>query len=137
MPEADIILAECAVYLAQAAKSVRVYKGYNAAKALVKNEQAYPVPIHIRNAPTTLMKNLNYGKDYSYEPSFAHPIHQTFLPPELQHLRFLQPDDSFEGKKIDFIKLEEWERRYGRWEGRNRLESHVAKMQDDIQAPST
>lgn len=64
MPESDCILAECAVYLAEAKKSVRVYKAYNAVKALVREEQAYPVPLHIRNAPTTLMKKLDYGKEY-------------------------------------------------------------------------
>lgn len=64
MPECDCILAQCAVHLAEAPKSVRVYKAYNAAKALVNNERAYPIPLHIRNAPTRLMKDLGYGKEY-------------------------------------------------------------------------
>lgn len=50
--------------LAESPKSVRVYKGYNAAKALVRDSEAYPVPLHIRNAPTGLMKQLGYGRDY-------------------------------------------------------------------------
>ena len=51
----------------------------------------YPVPLHIRNAPTKLMKNLDYGKEYRYEPRFAHPVHQEFLPPELRTTRFVSP----------------------------------------------
>ena len=64
MPECDCILAQCAVYLAEAKKSIRVYAAYNKVKALVKTEQAYPVPLHIRNAPTGLMRKLDYGKGY-------------------------------------------------------------------------
>ncbi len=50
--------------LAESPKSVRIYKAYNAAKALVRDSEAYPVPLHIRNAPTGLMKQLGYGRDY-------------------------------------------------------------------------
>lgn len=122
MPECDCILAHCIVYLAEAPKSIRTYAGYGKAKALVKEEQAYPVPLHIRNAPTKLMKSLGYGKEYLYEPSFAHPVHQTFLPPELESSVFLQADDDVTNKNVDEEKLKDWEDVHGkRWEGRDRL----------------
>lgn len=82
-PECDCILAQAVVHLAEAPKSVRVYKAYGEAKSLVKGEQNYPVPLHIRNAPTKLMKQLDYGKEYRYEPNYAHPVLQEFLPPEV------------------------------------------------------
>ena len=66
MPEGGIVLAEIAVYLAQAPKSNAIYTGYNAARREVREGDNPPVPLHIRNAPTTLMKNLGYGKGYDY-----------------------------------------------------------------------
>ena len=65
-PEGELALAECVIYLAIAAKSNAVYKAFNAAKALVKADGSRPVPLHLRNAPTRLMKDLDYGKDYRY-----------------------------------------------------------------------
>ena len=65
-PEGELALAECVVYLAVAAKSNAVYKAFNSARAFVKNDGTRPVPMHLRNAPTKLMKELDYGKDYRY-----------------------------------------------------------------------
>jgi putative ATPase len=65
-PEGELALAECVIYLAIAPKSNAVYKAFNAAKTLVKKDGSRPVPMHLRNAPTRLMKDLNYGKDYRY-----------------------------------------------------------------------
>jgi putative ATPase len=65
-PEGELTLAQCVVYLAVAPKSNAVYKAYNAARALVKQEGTRPVPLHLRNAPTKLMKTLDYGRDYRY-----------------------------------------------------------------------
>jgi putative ATPase len=65
-PEGELALAECLVYLAVAAKSNAVYKAFNAAKAFVKKDGTRPVPMHLRNAPTSLMKQLDYGKGYRY-----------------------------------------------------------------------
>jgi putative ATPase len=65
-PEGELALAECVVYLAVAPKSNAVYKAYNEAKAFVKKDGSRPVPMHLRNAPTQLMKNLDYGKGYRY-----------------------------------------------------------------------
>ncbi|MBC7619602.1 MAG: replication-associated recombination protein A [Candidatus Saccharibacteria bacterium] len=65
-PEGELALAECVIYLAIAPKSNAIYKAFNAAKALVKKDGSRPVPLHLRNAPTRLMKDLSYGKDYRY-----------------------------------------------------------------------
>lgn len=126
MPECDCILAHCIVYLAEAPKSIRVYQAYGMAKSLVNSEQAYPVPIHIRNAPTKLMKNLGYGKEYVYEPSYAHPVYQEFLPSELKGKKFLHDEEDLSHKTVDFGKLAEWESQKGQaWIGREKLEAAV------------
>ena len=65
-PEGELALAECVIYLAVAAKSNAVYMAYNEAKAFIQEDGTRPVPLHIRNAPTKLMKNLGYGKEYRY-----------------------------------------------------------------------
>lgn len=65
-PEGELALAECVVYLAVAPKSNAVYKAFNAVRAFVKRDGTRPVPLHLRNAPTPLMKSLDYGKDYRY-----------------------------------------------------------------------
>ncbi|MDB5891025.1 MAG: recombination factor protein RarA [Polaromonas sp.] len=65
-PEGELALAECVIYLAVAPKSNAVYKAFNAARALVRKDGTRPVPLHLRNAPTKLMKELDYGKDYRY-----------------------------------------------------------------------
>ncbi len=81
-PEGELALAEATIYLAVAAKSNAVYQAYNAARDFIKADGTRPVPLHIRNAPTALMKNLGYGKDYRYahdEPE-AYSAGQTYLP---------------------------------------------------------
>ncbi len=92
-PEGELALAECVVYLAVAPKSNAVYKAFNAAKAFVKNDTTRPVPLHLRNAPTKLMKQLNYGKDYRYahdeEGGFA--AGERYLPEGMPEQRFYQP----------------------------------------------
>ncbi|GAA5926622.1 ssDNA-dependent ATPase MGS1 [Sporobolomyces koalae] len=134
MPECDCILAQVVVALAESPKSIRTYAAYKAAKSLVRDTENYPVPLHIRNAPTGLMKQLGYGRDYRYNPSFAHPVYQPFLPPELvanPATRFLQDDDDIEGKTIDREALREWEEQIlggDEWPGRDQLE---AKLQED------
>jgi putative ATPase len=65
-PEGELALAECVIYLAVAPKSNAVYKAFNEAKALIKKDGTRPVPLHLRNAPTQLMKELDYGKNYRY-----------------------------------------------------------------------
>ena len=86
----QVILAQAAVYLARACKSIEVYNAYSEAKKLVSDwEGPQPsVPLHIRNAPTKLMKGLGYGAGYKYNPAFDGPIDQTYLPPEVQGVDF-------------------------------------------------
>lgn len=81
-PEGELALAECVVYLAVAAKSNAVYTAYNEARALVRKEGTRPVPLHLRNAPTRLMKDLGYGKDYRYahDEDDAFAAGESYLP---------------------------------------------------------
>ena len=92
-PEGELALAECIVYLAIAPKSNAVYKAFNAAKALVRKDSTRPVPLHLRNAPTELMKQLDYGKDYRYahdEPD-AFAAGERYLPDGMADPGFYQP----------------------------------------------
>jgi putative ATPase len=90
MPECDVILAHCVAYLAQSPKSVQVYKAMKKVKLVISQESNYPVPLHLRNAPTPLMKDLDYGKGYKYNPDYQEPVQQTYLPPALQTKRFFE-----------------------------------------------
>ena len=78
------------MYLSRAPKSIEVFSAYSEAKKLVNGwEGPQPaVPLHIRNAPTKLMKDLGYGAGYKYNPSFDEPVDQEYLPPEVQGVDF-------------------------------------------------
>jgi putative ATPase len=89
MPECNVILAQLVAYLARAPKSNKLYEAYNQVKKDVKELPSYPVPLHLRNAPTKLMKDLNYGKDYKYNPAYDEPVNQDYLPPELKGKKYL------------------------------------------------
>ncbi|KAI1319602.1 Werner helicase interacting protein 1 [Mortierella claussenii] len=91
MPECDVNLAHCVAYMANAKKSVDVYHAYGLVKQTVAEEFAYPVPIHLRNAPTTLMKDLGYGEDYKYNPSYPTgvTVDQEYFPKGLKKRKFL------------------------------------------------
>ena len=92
-PEGELALAECVVYLAIAPKSNAVYKAYNEAKAFIKKDGTRPVPMHLRNAPTKLMKELDYGKNYRYahdeEGAFA--AGESYLPEGMPEPGFYRP----------------------------------------------
>jgi putative ATPase len=92
-PEGELALAECVVYLAIAPKSNAVYKAFNEARAFVKTDSTRPVPMHLRNAPTQLMKDLNYGKGYRYahdeEGGFA--AGERYLPDGMAEPDFYRP----------------------------------------------
>ncbi len=91
-PEGDLALAEAAVYLATAPKSNRVYAAWKTAVARARETPAEPVPLHIRNAPTRLMKDLGYGKGYRYDPAEEGGVAgQTYLPASLEGERFYEP----------------------------------------------
>ncbi|XP_029381421.1 ATPase WRNIP1 [Echeneis naucrates] len=90
MPECEVILAQCVVYLARAPKSVDIYKAYGNVKACLRNHKGPlpPVPLHLRNAPTKLMKQVGYAKGYKYNPAFSSPVDQEYLPEELKDIDF-------------------------------------------------
>ena len=98
-PESRIILSQCAVYLASSPKSNASYEAINSAVSAVKQYGDLPVPLHIRNAPTRLMKNMDYGKDYKYSHNFEKNFsEQEYLPDKFQELNFMNPEKT-QGKK--------------------------------------
>jgi putative ATPase len=101
-PEAELAIAEVVMYLAIAPKSNAAYKAYNAANAAVVKHGSAPVPLHIRNAPTKLMKTLGYGQGYRYDhdEEDGHAPGQQFLPDVLSGTRFYQPTDRGIEKRI-------------------------------------
>ncbi|HSN20409.1 MAG TPA: replication-associated recombination protein A [Usitatibacter sp.] len=94
-PEGELALAECVVYLAVAAKSNAVYMAYNAARAFVAEDGTRPVPLHIRNAPTKLMKNLGYGKDYRYahDEDEGYAAGESYFPEGMERPNWYRPTD--------------------------------------------
>jgi len=92
-PEGELALAECVVYLAVAPKSNAVYKAFNEVKAFVKKDGSRPVPLHLRNAPTKLMKDLEYGKGYRYahDEAGGFAAGEQYLPEGLSDLRWYRP----------------------------------------------
>lgn len=92
-PEGELALAEAVVYLAIAAKSNAAYEAYNAARAFVQKDQSRAVPLHLRNAPTKLMKNLGYGKEYRYAHDEAHhyAAGENYCPDGLRAQNFYTP----------------------------------------------
>jgi len=88
MPECNVILAQCVAYLAKAPKSNKLYLAYGAAAKDVREMPNLPVPLHLRNAPTKLMKELGFGKDYKYNPSFKEPVDQRYFPDDMEDRRY-------------------------------------------------
>ena len=89
MPECNVNLAQAVVYMAKSKKSNELYKAYGKAADDVKKFGSLPVPLHIRNAPTRLMKELNYGKDYKYSPDFEYKEEQEYFPEKLKGRKYL------------------------------------------------
>ena len=101
-PEGELALSNAVIYLAMAAKSNSAYIAYNDVKAFIKNQNHYDVPIHLRNAPTKLMNDLNYGKAYRYahnEPN-GYAAGEDYFPDELNSVNFFKPSDRGLEKKI-------------------------------------
>lgn len=113
-PESRIILAQCATYLASSHKSNASYMAIEEALAIVRNQGDLPVPMHIRNAPTGLMKNLGYGKNYKYAHSFeGNFAEQEFLPDSLSGTIFYDPGQNpREGELRKFLRSK-WDKKYG------------------------
>jgi putative ATPase len=95
-PEGELAIAEAIVYLAAAPKSNKVYGAWGAAQQAARDYPAEPVPLHIRNAPTALMKGLGYGRDYRYDHAEegAHAAGQEYLPDALRGAKWYEPGDS-------------------------------------------
>jgi len=101
LPEGELALAQAAVYLATAQKSNSLYAGYGRVKEIINKTGYLPVPLHIRNAPTKLMKELDYGKDYKYAHDYDGAyVPQEYLPDKLQGQKFYYPKESGYEKTI-------------------------------------
>jgi len=108
MPECDLALAQAVTYLAAAPKSNSLYAAYGEVKADVRKYGALPVPLHIRNAPTRLMKELGYGEGYRYAHNFpGHIVDQEHMPDKLKGRRYYHPTDQGFEKRIA-ERLERW-----------------------------
>ena len=112
-PEARIILSETAVYFAVSPKSNSTYRAINEAINFVKKTGNLPVPLHLRNAPTKLMKDLEYGKNYQYAHSFeGNFVKQEFLPSEISGTKFYEPTDNSTENKIKAELIKKWGDKY-------------------------
>ena len=113
-PESRIILSQCAIYLASSAKSNASYEAINNGLAIVQKTGNLPVPLHLRNAPTKLMKDLNYGKDYQYshfgENNF---LDQEYLPDQIKGTTFYQPQKNAREEELKKFLHERWQGKYG------------------------
>ncbi|MBB4035829.1 putative ATPase [Dysgonomonas hofstadii] len=112
-PEGRIVLAEATVYLATSPKSNSAYMAIDEAIAMVNETGNLPVPLHLRNAPTKLMKELDYGKEYKYAHSFENNfVEQEYVPKEIKGRQFWKPQqNAAEGKIVDWLK-KLWKNRY-------------------------
>lgn len=114
MPEGRIILSHTTVYLATSPKSNSAYMAINEAIALVKQSGDLPVPLHLRNAPTRLMKNLDYGKDYKYSHSYESNFSpQEYLPEKLGGTTLFEPGNNAREKELRNLLNKLWKGKYG------------------------
>ena len=113
MPESRIILSECTIYLATSPKSNSAYEAIESALAEVQESGHLPVPLHLRNAPTKLMKDLGYGKEYKYAHAFeGNFVDQQFLPEKIKDQRLYTPqNNSSEQKILERLRMW-WKNRY-------------------------
>ncbi len=112
-PESRIILSQCAVYLATSPKSNAAYNAIDSALDIVKKTGDLPIPLHLRNAPTKLMKDLGYGKEYQYAHAYeGNFIHAEYLPEELKGTNFYIPGNNSKEKAIKDWLQERWKGKY-------------------------
>lgn len=112
-PEGRIPLAEATVYLATSPKSNSAYEGINSAIELVRQTGNLPVPLHLRNAPTKLMKQLGYGKDYKYAHAYkGNFVEQQFMPDELKGTRIWRPQNNPSESKLSDRMIQLWGNRF-------------------------
>jgi putative ATPase len=112
-PECDIILSQATVYLATSAKSNASYAAIKLAKDAAKSHGNLPVPLHLRNAPTKLMKELGYGDQYKYSHSYPNNfVEQEFLPEEISGTKFYDPGINLQENKIRINLQHNWTKKY-------------------------
>jgi len=112
-PEARIVLSQCAVYLANSTKSNASYLAIGKAQELVKETGDLSVPLHLRNAPTKLMKDLDYGKEYKYSHSYPNNfIAQEFLPVEISGTKLYEPGENQRENQFKELLKNRWKNRY-------------------------
>ena len=113
-PESRIILSQCAIYLASSAKSNASYMAIGKAQQLVKQTGDLPVPLHLRNAPTKLMKELGYGDEYKYSHDYANNFaKQEFLPNKVSETKFFEPGDNARERELRTFLKNRWKDKYG------------------------
>jgi putative ATPase len=111
MPEARIILAQCATYLASSPKSNAAYLGIDKALRDVRENPLYPVPIHLRNAPTGFMKSLGYGQQYKYAHDFDnHFVEENYLPEEMKGTQYYHPTNMGQEKNLRDRLMSLWKK---------------------------
>lgn len=112
-PECDIILSQATVYLATSAKSNASYTAIKDAKQFASNQGNLSVPLHLRNAPTKLMKELGYGEEYKYSHSYPNNfVEQEFLPEEISGTKFYEPGNNLQENKVKTTLHSQWNKRY-------------------------
>ena len=114
LPEARIILSQAAIYLASSPKSNSAYMAINEAQAEVRKSGNLSVPLPIRNSPTQLMKELNYGKGYKYAHDYDNNfVEQEFLPEEIKNKTFFEPQKNPAEEKMRAQLKGKWKGKYG------------------------
>jgi putative ATPase len=112
-PEGRIVLAEATVYLATSPKSNSTYQAINLAQSVVRETGNLPVPLHLRNAPTSLMKEMDYGKDYKYAHDFENNfVEDNYFPKELRKKKFWEPQNNASENRIKEWMRRLWKDRY-------------------------
>jgi putative ATPase len=132
-PEGDLALAEAAIYLATAPKSNALYRAYSEARRQAKERGSLPVPMELRNAPTELMRNLGYGRDYRYPHDFpdAH-VPMSYLPEDLQHIPFYQPTNR--GYEVTLAeRLRYWRQRVREERGKQKADDRRQKTEREAE----
>jgi putative ATPase len=113
-PESGLILSQCAIYLASSAKSNSATVAIGSAMSAVREHGDLPVPLHVRNAPTRLMKNLGYGKDYEYSHSYEGNFsNQEYLPKEISGTKFYDPGKNAREEELRKFLKNLWNDKYG------------------------
>ncbi|WBX77509.1 replication-associated recombination protein A [Tenacibaculum ovolyticum] len=112
-PESRIILSQCAIYLANSAKSNASYMAIGEAQNLVRTTGDLSIPLHLRNAPTKLMKDLDYGKDYQYSHNYkGNFVNQEFLPDEIKNTKLYEPGNNARENQFRDLLKQRWKDKY-------------------------